>query len=100
MIKHVVMWKLADEADGMSKPENINRIKIKLNSLISIIEEISSLELGENFNPTEAAYDLVLITTHKDKDALNAYINHPSHQEAAKLIGKLVADRKVVDFEQ
>lgn len=94
------MWKLADEADGMSKSESINRIESKLISLTSVIEEISSLEFGINFNPTEAAYDLVLITTHKDKDALEAYINHPSHQEAAKLIGKLVVDRKVVDFEQ
>lgn len=94
------MWKLADEADGMSKSENIIRIESKLNSLTSVIEEISSLELGINFNPTEAAYDLVFITTHKDKDELDAYINHPSHQEAAKLIGKLVADRKVVDFEK
>ena len=100
MIKHIVMWKLADEADGMSKSESINRIESKLISLTSVIEEISSLEFGINFNPTEAAYDLVLITTHKDKDALEAYINHPSHQEAAKLIGKLVVDRKVVDFEQ
>ena len=94
------MWKLEDEADGMSKSENITRIESALNSLPSVIEEISSLELGVNFNPTEAAYDLVLITTHNDQDALDAYNNHPSHQDAAKLIGKLVADRKVVDFEQ
>ena len=99
MIKHIVMWKLKEEAERNNKKVNTSIIKNKLNALVPVIQEILSLEIGENFNPTEAAYDVVLITTHNDRDGLAGYVNHPAHQEAASFIGKVVAERKVVDFE-
>lgn len=99
MIKHVVMWKLKDEAEGNYKPKNKELAKSSLLGLVPVISQITSLEVGENFNPTEAAFDLVLITIHQDRDALLEYINHPAHKEVAGFIGKIVADRKVVDFE-
>ncbi len=99
MIKHVVMWKLKKEAEGNEKSKNIELVKETLISLKPLISQINSLEVGENFNPADAAFDLVLITSHRDKEALSAYINHPVHQEAAVFIGKVVAERKVVDFE-
>ena len=51
MIKHIVMWKLKEEAEGNNKEENISIVKDKLNALTHVIEEILSLEVGENFNP-------------------------------------------------
>lgn len=42
--------------------------------LILVISHINSLEVKENFNPTEAAFDLVLISTHIDNGA--AYLIH------------------------
>ncbi len=99
MIKHVVMWKLKDEAEGNYKPKNKELAKSSLLGLVPVISQITSLEVGENFNPTEAAFDLVLITIHQDRDALLEYINHLAHKEVAGFIGKIVADRKVVDFE-
>ena len=50
MIKHVVMWKLKNEAEGNSKSRNIELVKEKLLSLKPVISQISSLEVGENFN--------------------------------------------------
>ena len=99
MIKHVVMWKLKNEAEGNSKSRNLELVKDKLLSLKPVISQISSLEVGENFNASDAAFDLVLITAHHDKNALTGYINHPSHKEAAVFIGNVVAERTVVDFE-
>ena len=99
MIKHVVMWRLKDEAEANNKTRNKEIVIDKLLKLKSEIMELETLEVGRNFNVSDAAFDLVLITTHQDKDALSAYIKHPSHQEAASFIGKVVADRKVVDFE-
>jgi len=57
------------------------------------------LEVGKNFSDSESSYDLVLISTHHDKDALSEYINHPAHKDAASFIGRVVAERKAVDFE-
>lgn len=99
MVRHVVMWKLKNEAEGNGKVKNMEVVTETLLSLKPLISQINSLEVGKNFNLSEAAFDLVLITTHDDKKALSDYINHPAHQEAAGFIGKVVAERKVVDFE-
>jgi len=99
MIKHVVMWKLRETAEGNDKERNKELIKEKLLELKQKIQQIDSMEVGFNFNPTEAAYDVLLISTHESKTALSEYAAHPEHQEVAGFIGKLVKDRKVVDFE-
>ena len=99
MIKHVVMWKLKDKAEGHDKKHNLAIAKKKLAGLRGQIGEITSLTVGENFNPSEFAADLVLITSHRDRGALNGYINHAVHREVAAFIGKIVAERRVVDFE-
>jgi hypothetical protein len=99
MVKHIVIWKLIDEAEGNSKSVNRQKVTDKLHVLVDKISVITSLETGDNFNPSEAAYDLVLITTHTSRGALARYIEHPAHKEAASFIGKVVADRRVVDFE-
>lgn len=99
MIKHVVMWKLKENAEGNGKSKNRELVKINLLSLKPIISRINSMEIGENFNATDSAYDLDLINTHVDKAALSAYIDHPAHKKVAVFIGKVVAERKVVDFE-
>jgi len=93
------MWKLKDSAEGNSKIENQELIKEKLLGLKQKIRQIDSMEVGFNFNPTEVANDVVLITTHADKDALSEYAAHPDHKEVAAFIGKVVKDRSVVDFE-
>ncbi|BDD09944.1 stress responsive protein [Fulvitalea axinellae] len=99
MVKHVVMWRFKDEANGNTKSENIKKTIEILQSLKGKIETLSSLETGENFNPSEAAFDLVLITTHPDKEGLDAYQTHPDHKEAGAFIGSVVSERVVTDFE-
>lgn len=99
MIKHVVMWKLKESAEGNDKGQNKVAIKEKLLALKQKIKQIDSMEVGFNLNQTDAAYDVLLISTHKNKDALAEYAAHPDHQEVAGFIGKIVEDRKVVDFE-
>jgi len=93
------MWRLKEEAEGNKKSVNKNHIKKSLIGLKKSIQEIDSLEVGENFNPSEAAFDLVLITSHKNKVSLEAYLDHPKHKDAASFIGKVIKDRTVVDFE-
>jgi len=99
MIKHIVMWKLKKEAEGNDLDTNQKLAKERLMGLKPLISWIDSIEVGKNSNPSEAAYDLVLITTHQNKEALKEYIDHPAHKEVAGFIGKIVSDRKVVDFE-
>ena len=70
-----------------------------LNRLPDLIPDLNSLDVGENFNNSPFAFDLVLITTHTDKAGLEKYQKHPEHVIVAKRITELAKDRVVVDFE-
>ena len=99
MIKHIVMWTLKDEAEGASKPENLSKLKTELNALPGLIEEIQFFEVGINFNPSPAAYDVVLISHFGDRAALERYQKHPDHVKVAELVRKITNSRAVVDFD-
>ncbi|MFQ5708852.1 MAG: Dabb family protein [bacterium] len=100
MVKHIVMWKLKEFADGASKQENARILRSRLESLQREIEEVKSLEVGVNFNPTEVAYDVVLVAEFEDKQALSRYQNHPEHQRLiTELLDKIRLEKKVVDYE-
>lgn len=97
MIKHIVMWKLKDEAEQKSKSENIQIIKRNLENLIGKIEGLITLQVGENYNPK--GFDLCLYTEFTTKEALEAYIEHPLHRQNQAYVYAVIQDRAVVDFE-
>lgn len=99
MIKHIVMWKLADQAENNDKAANGQLIKQKLEALKADISEIKTIEVGLNFNPSEAAYDVALYSEFNSKEDLAAYQVHPKHKEAGAFVGKVTTDRVVVDYE-
>jgi len=92
MVKHVVMWRLKNKEDGVFLREEILSLEGKIPGLVSI-------EAGLDFNQSGAAYDLVLISTHIDREALAIYQDHPEHVRVKNIIVPLVGDRGVVDFD-
>ncbi len=99
MVKHVVMWNLKDYAEGVSKEENIKKLKKELLDLKDKIAEIIAIEVGVNFNPSDAAYDVVLYSEFESKEALAIYQKHPEHVKVAQFVGKIVEERVVVDYD-
>lgn len=100
MIKHIVMWKLKDFAEGADKAENARRLKAKLEGLRGVIPEFKTAEVGINFAAGDAAFDVVLYSEFESKDALRAYQNHPEHQKLIReFLDKVRIDKKVVDYE-
>lgn len=91
MIKHVVIWKLKDKKDGPMLKEAIDALEGKIPGLVSI-------EGGLDVNGSEAAGDLILISVHDDKEALDAYQIHPVHLELKDKIVPCVSSRTVVDY--
>ena len=53
MIQHVVMWKFAEEAEGLTKAENMAWVKEHLTALIPIIPEIKKMEIGADIGGTD-----------------------------------------------
>ncbi len=99
MIKHIIMWKLYDEAEGFSKLENADRIKLVLEELPDKIPEIVKLEVGVNISNSEIAYDIVLYSEFESKDDLQIYREHPAHIALVDFIKNLRSKRHVVDYE-
>jgi len=99
MVKHVVMWKLHDFAEGMNKKENASRMKQWLEDLKWQIPEIQYVEVGINFNDSDDAFDIVLYSEFKDRASLESYQNHPAHDQFKKKIKNIRSEKKVVDFE-
>jgi len=98
-VKHIVLWKLKDEAEGAKKAENARRIKERLEALRGRIPGLRHLEVGVNFEPSAAAYDVALYSELDSRAALDAYQVHPEHKAVADFIGKVREARVVVDYE-
>lgn len=94
MVVHIVMLKFKDE----NKKENLERIKQMLESLVEKIEPLLSMEVGIDFMQSERSFDLVLISTFKDKEGLSVYATHPEHINVINVIKQATVISKVVDY--
>ena len=99
MIKHVVMFKLKDEAEGFTKSENAKKIKELLDSLPAKISEIRGYEVGINIKDSERAYDICIYSTFDSMESLKSYIEHPEHQKAVEFILPRRSESKSCDYE-
>ena len=97
MIKHIVMWKLKDFAEGKSREENIAYIKSKLETLSDIIPQIKFLEIGKNINP-DKNYDAVLYSEFDSLEDLEIYQNHSEHKKISEYVSKVRDARVVADY--
>ena len=99
MIRHVVMWKLKNHAEGHSRPENAARMAVMLESLPARIPEIKGLQVGFDVVRGEGSYDVVLVADFDDLEALGRYQRHPDHVKVAEFVTKVRDSRAAVDFE-
>lgn len=97
MIRHIVMWKIADSED---KEKRAADIKENLEALKDKIDVLVDIEVGLDFNTSEAASDVVLVSTFKTKEDLELYQDHPEHKSVgANFVRPYVKERRVVDYE-
>ena len=100
MIKHIVCFKIKDEAEGKSKADNIAIMTELLLSLKNKLPMLKSLEVGKNSPLADASnFDVALITTFDSMNDLNNYQVHPEHKKVAEFIGKIRESRACIDFE-
>jgi hypothetical protein len=99
MIKHIVLWKLKEAANGMNKDENVRAIKEKLENLKGKIEGLIEIEVGIDFLHSAESADIVLYSTFESKDALANYQQHPLHAAIMPFIAEARSERRVVDYE-
>jgi len=98
VLKHIVMFKLKERAEGSDRPTNIKALQEKLEALPAQIKEIKFFEVGINSIETGVAYDMVLVSEFESKEALFSYQKHPEHVLVANFVGKVCESRIVVDY--
>ena len=98
MVKHIIMWKLYDFAEGFSKTENAQRMKHRLQELERRIPEIQHLEVGINVNNSPDAFDIVLYSEFRNLQDLQTYQNHPAHLEFKEFVSGIRSHKRVVDY--
>lgn len=99
MIRHIVMWKFKESAEGNTKEENIRIVSESLFSLVGVIDEIKKMEIGVDLMHTAASMDLALVTEFETLDTLHTYAVHPEHVKVADFVRKVTETRVVLDSE-
>jgi len=99
MIKHIVMWKMKEEAEGRSKIENMEILKKMLEDMRSSIDLIQNLEVGLNLSNDHTYYDIVLYSEFSGRDELNAYAVHPEHVKVKDFLAKVRDSKASIDYE-
>ncbi|TFW28958.1 Dabb family protein [Massilia horti] len=99
MIKHIVMWKLKDHAEGADRATNAAEMKRRLDACANIVPGILKFEVVLAQPGLEATYDVVLYSEFADKAALQAYASHPTHQAVVPFIGAIREGRQCMDYE-
>lgn len=98
MVKHIVLWKLKEEANGQSKSTNAIEIKSKLEALAGQIEGLIKIEVGIDFLHSPESADIVLYSEFKDEAALAFYQQHALHKAIMPFIAEARNERRVVDY--
>ena len=94
MLVHIVCWKYKSDTNEEQRSDHI----AKLRSLVDLIPNIESFEVGADMLHLDRSFDTGLVARYPDRAALDVYTDHPEHQKVAAL-GKKIAGKVVsVDF--
>ena len=94
MVVHIVCWKYKLETIEAERVEH----RKKLEALKDVIPELKSLQVGADFLNSDRSYDTGLVATFEDQAGLDAYTEHPLHQEVAAMGKEISAHTVAVDF--
>lgn len=106
MLRHVVMWKMNKKFTSDQKFEKALEIKQALEALKDKIDEIIDIEVGISgtigtsccCKGDKGEYDICLVSSFENTDALDAYAQHPEHLKVVDLVKSCVSKRKAVDY--
>ena len=98
MVKHIVLFKLKDDAPADKKLEAMNGFKAAIEALPAKISVIRKVEVGLNINPGET-WNIALYSEFDTLEDVKTYAVHPEHVAAGKLLAEVKESRACVDYE-
>lgn len=99
MVRHIVIWRLKEQAQGNTRDVNARLVKEKLEAMNGKIEGMLKLEVGLDFSKTGESGDVVLYSEFETREHLQGYQSHPLHKAAVAFIREVRTERLVVDSE-
>jgi hydrogenase maturation factor len=99
MIKHIVLWKFKEQANGQKKAENLQKAASLLASLPAMIAQIDSFDVARNIDTSADAADLGLYSTFATLQDLRTYQAHPEHRRVAAFLEEVRSEKRVMDYE-
>ncbi len=99
MVRHLVLWRLKEVANGRGKAANAAEIKRLLEDLNGKIPGLLRLEVGFDFSSTPNSSDIALYSEFESRAALDAYQAHPLHDAVKPFVMAARDERRIVDCE-
>jgi len=99
MIRHIVMFKFKDSANGRSKEENLQEAKARMLALGEEIPEFTRFTVSFWAGwQAPGNYDYILVSEFDSLEQLTAYQKHPAHVEAAGYVKSVTCNRTCFDY--
>lgn len=96
-IRHVAMFKWAEGTTTGQQDE----VAARLSELPGLIPEIREYGVGPDMGLSPGTYDFVVVGDFADREAYQAYRDHPAHRAVVdECIAPIVAERAVVQYER
>ena len=99
MVKHIVLWKIQDDAHGQSKTEIAEEMRSRILAMKGTVPQIREIEVGIDFNRSDRAWDVALYSSFDDRESLEAYQADPVHGKVKEYVRSVAAAQAVVDYE-
>jgi hypothetical protein len=99
VLRHIVMWKLKEHAEGASRAENIVKLKARLETCRSIVAGQGHFEVGVAQPGYEATCDVILVSDFDNAEALAAYQVHPKHVAIKDFVAAVRESRQCIDYD-
>lgn len=99
MVKHIVMWKLAESYEGMDSAAIAEEMQRRLLAMRDTVPMLREIECGIDFNRSERAWDIVLYSSFDSRASLEEYQKDPEHEKVKEFVRKVATAQAVVDYE-
>lgn len=100
MLKHVVMLAFRERAEGRGKFENASVIRDRFLTLKNETNGFLKMEVNIGDQITKDNYDLIIVTSHRDRSALTQYLNNPKFVDIRNQYQPLIESSAVIDYQE
>lgn len=92
MVRHIVLWNLADKAHAA---QNAAIMKEKLEALVGVVPGLLRAEVSAGFS----GFDVSLVCEFASREALAVYADHPAHCKVKEFVHSVICERVFCDSE-